>query len=92
MLAANNFTAMANKTTPKILRITLIPCFPKTRSIFPEDFNTKYTIIIFIKIAIIILIVWYSARSESIEVIVPAPATKGNASGTIAAVSGASSL
>ena len=45
MLAANNFTAMANKTTPKILRITLIPCFPKIRSIFPEDFNLSYDIV-----------------------------------------------
>ena len=43
MLEVNNFTAIANKITPKILRITLIPCLPNTLSIFPEDFKTIYT-------------------------------------------------
>lgn len=35
---------------------------------------------------------WYSARKESKEVMVPAPAIIGKASGTIDAVSGISSL
>ena len=35
---------------------------------------------------------WYSARNESKDVIVPAPAIIGNARGTIEAVSGASLL
>ena len=42
--------------------------------------------------ATIILIVWYSALNDSRDVMVPAPAINGNASGTTAAVSGASSL
>lgn len=47
---------------------------------------------ILIKIAIMIFNTWYSARNESKEVIVPAPAIIGNAKGTIDAVSGISSL
>ena len=42
--------------------------------------------------ATIILITWYSARNDSKEVKVPAPAIIGNAKGTIEAVSGSSSL
>ena len=50
------------------------------------------TKIIFIIIATIIFSTAYSERKESNEVMVPAPAMRGNASGTTAAVSGASSL
>ncbi len=41
MFAANNFTAIANKITPKTLRIMLIPFFPMKRSIFAEVLRTK---------------------------------------------------
>ena len=57
-----------------------------------DDFNTIYTNIILIKIAIIMLNTWYYERSESKDVIVPEPAIIGNAKGTIDAVSGISSL
>ena len=43
-------------------------------------------------IAMMILITWYSALSESKEVKVPAPAIIGKARGTIEAVSGSSLL
>jgi hypothetical protein len=40
MLAAKNFTALANKITPNILRITAILCFPSSLSMCLEDFKT----------------------------------------------------
>ncbi len=55
-------------------------------------FNTKYTIIILINIAIIIFSIRYSARMDSNVVITPVPAIRGNAIGIMDAVSGAASL
>ena len=83
---------MASKITPNILRITPNPLFPNKRSIFPDDFNTAYTTITLISIAIMILILEYTARKDKMVVIVPAPAIRGNAIGTIDAVLGLSSL
>ena len=54
MLVANNLTAIANKITPNILRIILIPLAPINRSIFEDVFNTAYIKITFNKTAIII--------------------------------------
>ncbi len=90
-LVANNLTAIASKTTPKTLRMMLNPVTPRNFSIFEDDFKTPYTKTIFKKIAIIILISWYCAFNESKVVIVPVPAIKGKAIGTIDAVLASSS-
>ncbi len=91
-MVVKSFTAMAKRTTPNIFLIILIPERPSKFSILCDDFKIRYTIIMLISMAIMILITWYSARIESREVNVPAPAIIGNAKGTIEAVSGSSSL
>ena len=83
---------MASRMTPKTLRITLIPEFPKKRSMRLEDLRTTYTTRILITMATIILATSNSARKARREVKVPAPAMSGKAMGTIEAVSGDSSL
>ena len=91
-MVVKSLTAIAKSTIPKTFRIILIPEAPKNLSMCLDYFNTTYTNIMLIKIAIIMLNTWYSARSESKDVIVSAPAIIGNARGTIDAVSGISSL
>ena len=41
MFDVHNFTAISSKTTPKILRITLIPDFPIMCSILRDSFKTE---------------------------------------------------
>ena len=55
MLVVKSFTAIAKSTIPKTFRIILIPEAPKKRSMCLDDFNTIYTNMMLIKIAIIIL-------------------------------------
>ena len=83
---------MASRMTPKTLRITLMPEFPKKRSMRLDDLSTIYTTRILTTMATMILATANSARKASKEVNVPAPAMSGKAMGTIEAVSGDSSL
>lgn len=74
---------IAKSIIPNIFCNTAIPASPRSFSILPVSRRTAKTKIILIIIAINIFIWLYTALKEIIEVIVPAPAIKGNAIGTI---------
>jgi hypothetical protein len=74
---------MDNKMMPKNFLRTAIPDLPIILSIILVVFSTKYTITIFNRTAINMSGVPYSALSESIDVIEPAPAIIGKARGTM---------
>ena len=77
--------AIAKRIIPKTFLRIAIPVAPMIRSKVEVNFSTIHTTKIFKKIAIKIFTRAYSARKEINEVMVPAPAIIGNASGTIEA-------
>ncbi len=86
MFEVNNFTAIANSTTPNTFLMMLIPFLPINFSIFTEVLSTIYKNMVFMTMAITIFMVENSARKDSKVVKLPGPASKGNANGKMDAV------
>ncbi len=91
MLETNNFTAMDNKMIPKTFLNTDMMPGPNNFSNLPALRNTKYTIIMFKMMAMMMLISPNSARNAKTVVNEPAPAINGKAIGTMDADSGVES-
>ena len=79
----NNLIEIAKRIIPKTFWRIIKVASPILLSNHFADFSTKYTKIVLRIIPKIILISWNSALRDNAVVKVPAPATSGNAMGTI---------